>query len=69
MFSNEEMKYIREHFDEDKKIAADSGFPFASDLDEIEQQFREFDIDRKFQNREERRKALKLQKRMKRKRK
>lgn len=69
LFSNEEMKYIREHFEEDKKIAVDSGFPFTSNLDGIEQQYRNFEIDRKFENRQERRKALKLQKRMNRKRK
>lgn len=72
MFSNEEMKHIIGHFSEKKngeQIAVDSGFPFPSNIDEIEQQFREFDIDRKYKNREERRKAMKLQKRMNRKRK
>lgn len=69
MFSNAEMKHIMDNFDESKKIVVDSGFSSPTDLEGIEQQYRYFEIDRKFKNREERRKALKLQKRMNRKRK
>lgn len=73
MYSNEEMRNIMKHFEDSEcklnEIAVDSGIPSTSDLEEIEQQCRNFEIDRKFNNREERRKALKLQKRMNRKRK
>lgn len=73
MYSNEEMRNIQKYFSDSEckldEIAVDSGIPTTSDLEEIEQQYRNFEIERKFNNRKERRKALKLQKRMKRKRK
>lgn len=73
MYSNEEMRNIQKYFADSEckldEIAVDSAIPSPSDLEEIEQQYRNFENERKFINRKERRKALKLQKRMKQKRK